>query len=181
MIKKTLAALLIGITFSGCSTDDNSKGSDEAPMYFFDLKGFIADYAQQMQSAKPRVEKKVNKDNSESQTLTLDSVNWTKELALLTESDINKLAYKDKYQEASIGNCVVYTALDSSLNTRLLKVCYFDDEVEQIYVERGEKNLLYQSGQILNFYPSGKYSVEAKQKIKGLGKHLFKTSIEIVK
>jgi hypothetical protein len=179
VIKNILLILIACVSLASCSSDN--KNAESPPKNFFDLKGYVADYVIQMEAINPKVKKIVNKDNSESQTITLDSVNWAKELALLTESDINKSAYKDKFKVDSLTDCLRYTALDSSLNTRLLKVCFVDDSVKQIYVERGEKNILYKSGQVLNFYPSGKYSVEAKQKIKGLGNNLFKTSIEIIK
>lgn len=78
------------------SSCDNPARQDQPPVYY-DVAGFVKKQIADLSARKPRVQKTVQVNNERSQQSTAD-VNWSKELELFNQADINKPALRSSYQ-----------------------------------------------------------------------------------
>lgn len=119
---------------------------------YFDLEGFIESQVQRLESDNPELIKTMKfKDDSESVTVYgADSINWTKELKLFLEHDINKPvlidAYETKQDSSSTGEKVEsYHLIDNNQNGILGMEIVFNsqDHVTSWRSSFQEENILY--------------------------------------
>ena len=119
---------------------------------YFDLEGFIESQVQRLESDNPELIKTMKfKDDSESVTVYgADSINWTKELKLFLEHDINKPvlidAYETKQDSSSTGEKVKsYHLIDNNQNGILGMEIVFNsqDHVTSWRSSFQEENILY--------------------------------------
>ena len=84
-------ALLLGI--SGC----NSPVQQNQPPVYYDVLGFVKSQIDDLSARKPVVNKVVGINDKQNQESTR-SINWTRELELFAQADINKPALRNSYQ-----------------------------------------------------------------------------------
>ena len=85
--------LLVCLLFTAC---DNPAKQDQALVYY-DVAGFINNQISDLSARHPAVQKTVSVDNKRSQQTTAD-INWSRELGLFSQADINKPALRNSYQ-----------------------------------------------------------------------------------
>lgn len=109
--------------------------------------------------------------NGETDTSLLKQVNWIKELSIFKEGEINKSAYKGKFEVDSNviskgEKEVTYRTSDKDIRAKLLQVRYKEDNsIAFIKIRLTSKNTLYESIQELELYPESGFSVEGYQSI----------------
>jgi hypothetical protein len=148
----------------GACREDESKKIN----YFFDLKGYMNEQANRLDSLGAGVIKTITKDGK-TENKELKKINWKKELLPFMESDINRPAWKDSYSADTLitdqATAMSYEALDPSLTTRKLTIIQHADGSCQISIRNKTSNYLYKSEQELEYYSKGSYYVEGSQDV----------------
>ena len=135
-------------TLAACQpqTDSNQVKS------YFDLKGFTETQIRELNKRKPTIEKKMVLDN-ESDSRQTNEINWSKELDLFVQADINKQASQLSYATTQATPRTNFYTLKKGENwpVQSLKVT-FDDKTQMpslIEVVLKEENKLYDSEKLL--------------------------------
>lgn len=149
----------------------------EAPFteedYYFSLTRYFTEEAKRLSTLSKPILKEVSRNSSaESKTIEMD--NWEKEFGLFIESDINKLSWKDSYQEIKDQDTTTYISLDPELRTQKIVVIKNDQEISGIRIENVTKNVLYNSLEKLSYYPDSLYLIEKKQDVVFLGSNEYR-------
>ena len=160
-----LVALVTVLSFQ-CQTNA-SNSSNQREKKFFDLRAFFEAEIARLEKEEPRVKKEIE-INGQREQRTQQAVDFEKELAIFIRSDINKPAWRDKYR---IDSTLVskqltrlqYTAMDSSLKTRIMRIEFDQNGVEKIYISNRTQSPLIKSSQQLLFEPSKGYQIENQQ------------------
>lgn len=84
---------LLFLLFTACSNPEQKAPSG----LFFDLKSFIDKQITVLSQQKPVVDKQVGLNNEKQKQTTRD-IDWSRELELFLQADINKAAYQASYQ-----------------------------------------------------------------------------------
>ncbi len=74
----------------------NPAEQDQPPVYY-DVAGFVNKQIAELTALQPAVQKTVSIGNEQSQQTTAD-INWTRELGLFLQTDINKPALRNSYR-----------------------------------------------------------------------------------
>lgn len=152
------------------ATACSGPGRGDAPALpesFFDLKGYMQAEIQRLSEAQPRVLKRIA-INGQSEEKNFDSLNYQKELDIFSRSDINKMAWLDKYkvdstfQDGQLSR-VTYTAQDKSLKTHLLEVQFSNGQVAGIHVRNQTESIVANVGQDMWYAPGKGYRLESGQ------------------
>lgn len=164
---------VVTVTFSipSCKPDNLKEGATKE---YFDVKGYFEKKVVLLTKQHPAVTKTVvHNGTSESKEVKIS--NWTSELGLFIESDINKPAWKGRYTKSGDNGTVIYTAVSPELKTRRIIICKAaDGTVRQISIYNQVNNALYNTSETLNYYPDSAYTIEKYQKVKLLGANTYK-------
>jgi len=161
-----LALSLLLIT--ACKPEIKDNGTAK----YFDLKQYFTNEAARMEKLHSAVFKTVNYNNKPEQKRVLIK-NWKRELGLFAESDINKPAWKDSYKVSTQNDSTLYTAIDTNLRTRSVLIVMQAKQVKLIAISNFTKNLLYQTKDVLAYYPDSLYLIEKHQSVKILGSNNY--------
>lgn len=116
------------------------------------------------------IQKTVSIDSKEEQK-RIENVDFSKELEVFTQSNINKSSLLEKYKVDSLFNAkqelqqLSYSAQDPKLRTRNLSVFFDNKTVSKIEILNTTQNLIAQTGQELTYIPKEGYTIKNEQKI----------------
>jgi hypothetical protein len=142
---------------------------------YFNLKGYFTAEAKKLSARKTPITKSVTYNGQPEQKQVLIK-NWARELSLFTESDVNKPAWRSSYKVTSNADSTVITAVDTNLRTRSITITQKAGKVKSIRVVNFTKNMLYQSAELLSYYPDSVYVIEKRQSVKVMGANSFRIS-----
>ncbi|MFC3196294.1 hypothetical protein ACFOET_01580 [Parapedobacter deserti] len=143
---------------------------------YFSLEGYFNSEAARMQREAPVIDKVVSK-GGQPEHRTIQINNWHKELALFTESDINKPAWRASYRVDSTASTLTYTSLDPKLRTARITVEKRPDgTVKHIAVVNRVSNMLYQTEEQLDYYPDSVYRINKQQQVRFIGESRYMVS-----
>lgn len=150
---------------AACTPSSADAVEEELP--FFDLRGYIDSEVDRLTEAKVRVNKTITL-NGVSETKSLDEVNFSNDLRLFREADINKPAWREKYttEEQSLsGSHLITTYLAQDSNLIVLKLLVEEDQGVPIRIELERKTgtILSDGVHQLKYAPASGYSVKTKQ------------------
>ena len=153
---------------SACSTESPQNASEERPQVFFDLQSYFNGEIERLNEQKSTVQKNITLQGKQ-ETIAKAKVDFKKELQIFLNSDINKLAWQDKYQvDSTIKNgqltSLRYSAIDTTLRTKLLEINYQNGAVQQIQVVNSGKSIVAETHQSLSYEPQKGYSIDNEQK-----------------
>ena len=169
-MKKIKILFLLFIAFFVTFCKDKKTNIVASQNSFFDVKKFISSEAKRLQSQAGRYEKKVTVDGATEEKIS-DSLNWTQELALFAEADINRPAWKDKYRVDSIFDAqhglvkISYTTQDKNLKTKQLDIIFNHNILQEINIKNSASSAVATLQQQLSYRPDDGYLVEMNQKI----------------
>jgi len=156
---------------SATSTSADTKAKADTPKAFFDIDGYFDAEINALNSSTLKL-KKDAKIDGKSESQTIEKPNWNTELKLFKDSDINKIAWVDKYSTEKKSNSIVYTTADSTLTTKRIQIDYksavtdnFEDVVSILIINNTE-NVLYSSSEFLTYTPKSSISIIRNQQIK---------------
>ncbi len=172
---KFLRYLPIFILF-GCGQTDTSK--PVVGLKWFDLKQFV-NHANTILPKNAPFEKTLWVKGA-SETKKVSIADWTTELAVFAQSDINRPAWRDKYQvdtvhsnattDTAIAHQIRHVAKDKALRTRYLSVS-MSQKWEPLAIEilNEQNNFFSHSQQHLTWDLRAGYSITAQQKMLFMG------------
>lgn len=165
-------ALLIALLMACQTQEDQPKTK-----VYFDLNGFLQQQSEQLSKSNPKVTKQLTA-NQKSETTTIDSLNWTKELEIFQQADLNKPSYQLSYDVTKLGTLVMLYQLKPSEHLAVKELKIELDSVRNlpktIEAVVSEDNLLFSSQKKLNIICQAtadgrwcikKYSVLGSQKL----------------
>ncbi|KAA9333080.1 hypothetical protein F0P96_08845 [Hymenobacter busanensis] len=93
-----LGLAVLGLGLTACSGDGASDRPARRPAGYFDVPALLDAQVKQLQAQHPRLKKQVALRNGQTETAQLADVNWSNELQLFYQADINKPALRGAYQ-----------------------------------------------------------------------------------
>lgn len=166
------AVLSFGLASCAQAPPVATKATVQLP--FYDLKTYFQNEITRLDKANLSVQKEVQ-INAESEVQQLDGLNYEQELKLFTNSDINKMAWFDKYEidstfENRALSALQYTALDEDLKTKSIQINFSANEIDRVIIENSTESFIASSKQLLEYHPKSGYNITTSQKTK-LGKN----------
>ena len=166
-MKKTLWFIFVlSISFLTSCEVENVKSSHQS---FFDINDFLEQEIAQLADLKS-VKKKVE-INEKIDEQILNKFDLENDLTIFRNSNINKIAWLDKYEvDSTMNNSgqlseLKYQAIDSKLKTRELIVSYSNGKVNTILIKNASGNQVSDLTQTLKYKSMKGYSVESNQKV----------------
>jgi hypothetical protein len=158
--------------FMGCGPSA-PKGAKPEP--YFDLKGYIEKEVIRLNQLNPTVDKTVtvNKQNERKQ---IKVANWTDELTVFLDADINKSAWQGLFKVSKNDKLETYRSNDDKVYVKSLEVERKNKQVTGIIILLNTKNYLYQSADTLRYYPDSLYEIRKQQHIKLLNPKQYRVS-----
>ncbi|PWK77935.1 hypothetical protein LX99_02820 [Mucilaginibacter oryzae] len=161
--------LLVTFVFS-CRPDNRQSG---AKLVYFDLKAFFRADSARLASVNPAVIKTVT-HNGVTEAKTVHIGNWSQELNLFIQSDINRPAWKNSYLVSAGDSAIIYSARTPELKTRRIIIKKIGEKVQWILIYNHTKNLLYETNEKLSYFPDSLYRIEKSQHVKLMGRNDYK-------
>lgn len=163
------ALVLLLTCVQACKQD---AGNGQAKKYF-DLKGFFSADSAKLAKGNPLVVKSVI-HNKAFETQKLHIANWGEEFSLFSGSDINKPAWRDSYTIQADGDILVYRAKDPKLKTQEIMIRKPGGVIKDILIYNHTKNILYETKEVLSYYPDSVYIIQKIQRVRLLGTDTYK-------
>ena len=151
--------------FQGCNID--SVKVTQPP--FFDLNDYFEKELVVLSDLK-KIKKTVSLNGKEEEK-TISEFDLKKDLEIFTDSNINKIAWLDKYKVDSLINAngllekITYLAIDNKVKTREMIVEYFDGNVKSISISNITSNQVASQNQQLKYIPTKGYSIQSSQEV----------------
>lgn len=142
-------------------------------MVYFDLKAFFRSDSARLAGLNPPVVKTVV-HNGTVETKTVHIGNWSQELNLFIQSDINRPAWKNSYSVSISDSAVIYKALTPELKTRRIIIKKAGEKVQWVLIYNHTKNLLYETSEKLSYFPDSLYLIEKTQHVRLMGRNDYK-------
>ena len=139
------------------------RGAASAP--YFDLKGYIEKEVTRLNQINPTVDKTVTVNN-QAERKRIKVENWTDELTVFSDADINKSAWKGLFEVTKNDSLQIYRSNDDKVFVKSLQVERRNKEVTGITILLNTSNYLYQSTDTLRYYPDSLYEIRKQQHIK---------------
>jgi len=164
-MNRTIPFLFFIIILLGCQVE--SVKVTQPP--FFDLNDFFEKELTTFSNLK-----QINKTvilNGKKEEKTLKEFNLKKDLEIFTDSNINKVAWLDKYKVDSLSNenglvkKITYQAIDDKVKTRKMVIEYSNGEVKRISINNASSNQVASLNQNLNYIPKEGYSIQSSQNV----------------
>ena len=138
---------------------------------FFDIETFTQNQIKSLNALNPKVMKTVTV-NQKTENHTIEDINWSKELALFTQANLNKSAFQQSYsRDTSYAQTLIYVLhTDEHLPIKTLRVAFDKNQKpNKIEATIGSKNYLYESEKHLTMVlTNGKlqaYEIEGFQQL----------------
>ena len=152
------------------NSSEPQPGEKNMSLPYFDLEAFFQNEINRLNELQPLVDKRV-RINTKEESNQLDDINYTRELKVFSDSDINRVAWFDKYSidntlENNQLNLLRYEAIDESLRTRNVEIELAGEEVREISIENQSESFIASAFQKLIYRPASGYSILTSQKMK---------------
>ena len=153
------AAILI--YFASCSSE-----TPTTTLKLYNTGGLIRKDIVQLNKNKARLIKSADY-NGNKENIQLDSVNWNKELELITASNISEkyLSYSINSTKLNNDSVVTYSAKESKLDVRKMTIVFNQGVVKKLTIERMKENAFYYSKQEIEYVPQTYFSIYTKEKM----------------
>lgn len=146
------------------------KATKASELSYFDLAGLMQAQIGHLKKENPAVIKNIILGEQQEE-VSLDSLDWEKELALFVQADINKRAYAKSYTVIEKGNETEYKlSSGESLPVRNMRVVFNPDKtVSHIYISTATSNYLMESQRKLDLsFENGRlttYGIHSEQEL----------------
>lgn len=169
LYKQVLTTFIL-LYATSCTEDKKAPDGQNA---YFDIRGFFTTEAARLSEKAPTVTKLVS-HNGKTEEKKLKIANWEQELDLFIASDINKPSWRNSYDIEKERNLTTYTATDTSLKVRRIRVQRAGNRISSIEITNKVNNEIYSSTETLVYYPDSLYSIDKQQNVTGLGENSYK-------
>ena len=175
--------LVFCLAFSSCN-ETPASATKKGERLFFDIKDYFDKEATRL-TGMP-VKKIASVDGKREEQLP-DSMDFTRDLKIFSENDINRPAWSDSYQTDSIFNDqkeltrLNYTAMDDKMKTRQILIDFDHGAVSKIHIENGTSSAVAHTRQVLIYEPQKGYSIESHQKVTLTDDNVFLVEVQFLK
>lgn len=163
------------LLFCGC--DPMAGNQQKDALQYFDLKGYVRREAIRLQKSKILINKTVSIDAS-AETRSLRIADWQKELAALTDADINKASWKGLFSVKKEKDEVIYQSTSEKVPIKRISIKYKHQVPSRIVVLIENSNMLYSSADTLTYCPDSLYDLRKEQKIRLFSPKRYRISLK---
>lgn len=162
------------LCLSAC-VDTSTAGKSIVEKPFFDLKDYFAQEIERLAEKKNVTKKAFYNDKEE--TKIIENPNFSNELLIFSNTDINRTAWLDKYSVDSTFNsqqdlvAINYAATDEKLKTKSVRVEFANNDVSLIEITTVGNSAISQTENYLTYSPTKGYSIKSKQDVKFVSKN----------
>ncbi|MFM7016405.1 MAG: hypothetical protein ACKOX3_08770 [Bacteroidota bacterium] len=147
----------------------NSSCTKETPtssIKLFNTNGLIRSNIVTLQKNNARL-LKTAEYNGRKEVVQLDTVNWNKELEIITASNLSEKSLSYKADTICRGNdsIITYTAKEAKLDVRKMTLLKNNGAIRKISIERMKENAFYYSIQEIEYVPQFYFSIYSKEKM----------------
>jgi hypothetical protein len=180
-MKKVKILLILSVFCNACSSESDAVKTNK----YFDLKRLIEKQITLLQNQKPLVQKTIFiAEKSENQQVK--AIDWSKELELFNQADLNKPAYVSSYNVDSSGMGVKYILKNTeNLPVKFLAIQRAGEDGISVEALMSSENYLYQSEKHLKLTLRNNemldYQIDGFQKVIFGDKKPFKIDGKIVR
>lgn len=165
MIKTLQLLFALFIVFTACN-DIKVKTQEK---FYFSISPYIDQLVSELEQGETGLKKTAYLNDRKDSSFS-ESVNWESELSIFKEAEINKSAYRDKFEvDTTVNsdqNIITYKTTDKKIRVKFLRVTKNKSgEISSIEVNLKTDNTLYSSSQNLKLIPGKGFSVEGMQNI----------------
>lgn len=184
MDKIKFFGFLIGLLMLIASCAKEEAKDLVVPGQFFDLKTFFNQESERLKNI-DEVKKKAIVDGKE-EIKIVEGFKFMEELALFIDSDINRIAWLDRYEVDSIFSAdvlseIVYKAKDDKLKTNVLSIQFKNKAVNQIKIIRKTSSIAAKLEQELIYQPNQGYSIKSSQKTSLSDPHILALDVQFIR
>ena len=149
------------IYFSSCTSEVSNSS-----IKLFNSASFIRSEIAVLNSNNSHLLKTVEY-NSSKEIFQLDTVNWNKELELITASNISEkyLSYTIDTLKQNDSTIITYSSKETKSEVRKFVVVKYQNAIKRIAIERMKENTFYFSKQEIEYVPQTYFSIYAKEKM----------------
>ncbi|WP_293303828.1 hypothetical protein [Pedobacter sp. UBA5917] len=169
MIKK-LSILAFALALFSCNQQKEAEANTS--LTYFDIKGYFGKEISRLQQLNPMVDKTVS-INGVSENKTAKITDWTKELTIFVNADINKTSWKGSFKAEKQNGAEVYTSDSKKIPIKKISVIQNGQKVDKVEIIIDNKNILYQSQDTLTYFPDSLYLIKKHQKIRLLNEKKY--------
>ena len=159
-----ISIVLISLFCVSCTPQAQKKSNGNT---YFDVAQYFGSEVARLAKSNPTIQKEVTVAGEKEQK-TLQISDWKTELAMFSNSAINKESWREEFTIDSTKNTTTYTTANSKIPIKQIEVIRSDDKINGIIIYRLNENNLYRSTDTLRYYPDSNYSIKSYQKIKML-------------
>lgn len=181
-IQKIVLLFMLTSFLTACQPEVEIPVEDQQ---FFDLKAFFKKEQLHLNDIKEVVKKAIIDGQPEEKTVK--AINFEEELALFIDSDINKIAWLDRYEIDSISGDngqlerIVYQAKDDKLKTNRLSIHFEKEAVQKIEIIRKTSSIAADLDQELIYIPQQGYSIKSRQQTSLSAPHVLELDVQFVR
>ncbi|WP_316830200.1 hypothetical protein [Pedobacter aquatilis] len=161
-MNKKLISLVFVLGFMACKRQEEKTNTG---LLYFDVNGYFKEEANRLSKTKPIITKEVA-INGVPEQKRLQINDWTKELAIFSNADINKASWKGSFKVEKDGNLESYISDNKKIPVKKVLISKENQKVKSIEIIITSKNILYTSGDTLSYYPDSLYRISKHQKIR---------------
>ncbi|WP_316845996.1 hypothetical protein [Pedobacter psychrodurus] len=169
MVKK-LYLLVFALALFSCNQRKEAEANTD--LLYFDLKGYFEKEITRLQKLNPDVNKTVS-INGAAENKTAKIADWTKELAIFVNADINKTSWKGSFKIKEQNGVDSYTSDNKKIPIKKVSITWKGQKAGKIEIIIDNKNILYRSLDTLTYYPDSLYSIKNQQKIRLLNEKKY--------
>ncbi len=181
-MKAYIIFLIVPIALGLACSD---RAMDDMPTkLFFDLEDY---FNQEKARLHTQQAQKTVSINGVEEVQNINGGSFDDEFELFANSDINKIAWLDKYRVDSLYNYngdllskITYTALDENLRTQLLEVIYDNNQVTRINIDNLMKSIIVDARQTLTYISGKQIKIKSGQKVLFGEDRAFEINIEFL-
>ena len=163
--------LFVTIIFlTACQNKPKETESTSVEKTYFDLSKIVQADIDSNSKNNCGEEKLINVNNHQEKQ-TIATVDWTKEMELLLDCDINKPSWKGKFLVDTIWKqdttllSISYRALTDKIQVRRMYVQYNNDnQIANITVNKRIKSFLFSNEQQIIYQPTKSFKINSQQK-----------------
>lgn len=167
LMPKFFPFVLLLICLSSCVQEKESEQTEQN--IFFSLENYFEAEAERLNKEKTVLDKTIS-INGKTEQQKIEGIDFHKEFSLFSQSDINKLAWADKYQvdtlfySANVPESIHYTAKEEALKTKEIHLYFKEDQrLDSLQIRSKSETALASNENWLSFKTGKGYHIVTSQ------------------
>lgn len=164
---KRIAFILVLFFLIACGNDPKNYSEK-----YFSLREKIFEDTLRYTKENLNLEKSILMNQSDSSIVKVIHPHWERELKIITDADINRPSWRDKYETDSTFtgnhlNSISYTSTDEKLSVRKIEISFSDSiqTVERIQIQLEKNTLLNSTKTTISYTPDYGYDIFSSKKV----------------